>query len=326
MKRIIIISAAIMTLCSCEHDIARKMDFNITLNPQNTYYAGEPVRFDFDGEIDNLIVYTGDESHEYRYKDRTHVEAVIEEMTLNLKLKGRYGRGNSAMDIWISNTFPGLKGNDAKSDKETIAALTASEDAMTSAGWEKIEWVEEHDVWKTITMPLDQTKYADGISLAFHWSNLDCSKTQGTYYINGNLLVKNDVTDDEEINLKEMGLVTFMTNDAYSDPYLNNKNNGYMNTNKSDGHLVCQGVSGNVLEYEIDGWAFTTPKSFKGLTVEVESDTPHYVKTVEDKLSGYEYTWDKSGTYEVTFIGSNSSYQSHEDFIKKITVTIIDKF
>ena len=114
MKRLIIILTAIFALCSCEHDIARKMDFNIILNPENTYYTGEPVKFDFKGEIDNLILYVG--------------------------------------------------------------------------------------------------------------------------------------------------------------------------------------------------------------------ETPHYIKTVEEKLSGYEYTWDKSGTYEVTFIGSNSNYQSHEDFIKKITVTIIDKF
>ena len=327
MRRLTIILAAITGLCSCEHDIARKMDFNITLNPENTYLVGEPVKFDFHGDIDNLIVYTGESGHNYQHKDRTHVEAVLKELTLNLKIKGRYGRGNSVLDIWISNSFPGLKGNDAEADRDVVAAMPESAEAMAAAGWEKIEWVEEHDIWKSMELKLDPVKYAEGVCLAFHWLNFDESKTQGTYWINGELLVKNDVTEDKKITLKDMGLVTFMMNDEYEgNPYLTNKGNGYMNTNKSDGHLVCQGVSGNIYNYAIDGWAFTTPESFKGLKVEVDRDTPHYVKTVEDKLSSYTYTWDKSGTYEVTFVGSNSNYQSHEDFFKKITVNIIDKF
>ena len=46
-------------MASCQHDVIYKADYNVTLDPANTFYAGDPVKFNFDGEVDNLLFYSG---------------------------------------------------------------------------------------------------------------------------------------------------------------------------------------------------------------------------------------------------------------------------
>lgn len=46
-------------LCSCDRIVSIDSDFNITLDKDNVYVAGEPVRFNIHGNIDNLVFYDG---------------------------------------------------------------------------------------------------------------------------------------------------------------------------------------------------------------------------------------------------------------------------
>ena len=74
-------------------------DFNVTLDADNTYYVGEPVRFNFEGEVDNVIFYSGETGSQYKYKDRYTVPAEeVLAANLNMSFQARYGLAD-AMQI-----------------------------------------------------------------------------------------------------------------------------------------------------------------------------------------------------------------------------------
>ena len=43
-------------------------------------------------------------------------------------------------------------------------------------------------------------------------------------------------------------------------------------------------------------------------------------------MDSYEYVWNEPGTYEVAFVVTNSNYAGSYETVKKMTVTIIDKY
>ena len=52
-------------MASCQQDVVYEVDYNITLDPANTYYAGDPVKFNIDGDVDNLLFYSGETGSQY---------------------------------------------------------------------------------------------------------------------------------------------------------------------------------------------------------------------------------------------------------------------
>ena len=55
---------------SCENPDYVPAEYNVRLNEANSYRVGEPVRFDITGNVDNLLFYSGETGHEYKYYNR----------------------------------------------------------------------------------------------------------------------------------------------------------------------------------------------------------------------------------------------------------------
>ena len=74
----------------------------MVLDAGNTYYAGEPVKFNITGEIDNLVFYSGENGHRYEYRNRFEVplENVVN-ATLHMDFQARNGAAN-ALEIYLS--------------------------------------------------------------------------------------------------------------------------------------------------------------------------------------------------------------------------------
>ena len=70
-------------MASCQQDVVYEVDYNITLDPANTYYAGDPVKFNIDGDVDNLLFYSGETGSQYIYKDRYEVPLEEAEQKIN---------------------------------------------------------------------------------------------------------------------------------------------------------------------------------------------------------------------------------------------------
>lgn len=71
MNRIVLYITAAMIMTACSHDIVRETDFNVTLAPENTYVAGEPVSFLIGGEVDYLLFFSGEEGCVYGQEGNT---------------------------------------------------------------------------------------------------------------------------------------------------------------------------------------------------------------------------------------------------------------
>ena len=48
---------------SCKHEVVYDIDYSISLDKSNTYEVGKPVRFNFSGEVDNIVFYSGETGH-----------------------------------------------------------------------------------------------------------------------------------------------------------------------------------------------------------------------------------------------------------------------
>lgn len=305
-----------MVFCACQHDIVRVTDFNVTLDGANTYYAGEPVRFNFSGEVDNVIFYSGETGSQYKYKDRFTVPAEdVKSVNLDMSFQARYGKAD-AMEIWVSKSFEGLNGEDGAADRAAIKAMV--EGGMQ--GWTKLDYQEGAST-KWTEQQFDLSEYVENFTIAFHWCPTDITATQRTYWINGSLSLELAGTDPTLMDITELGFVTVMMNEEIEDPYHKNAGNGsIVLNNPKTASLIFQGVGANALEYALDGWAISTPAPLN----RVANDKAVVIKNLQNYMDTYEYVWNEPGTYNVTFVGTNSNYMNATQEVKEMTITILE--
>ena len=307
-----------MAFCACQHDIVRETDFNVTLDAENTYVVGEPVRFNFTGEVDNVIFYSGETGSQYKYKDRYTVPAEdVLAANLDMDFQARYGLAG-ALEIWVSSSFEGLNGEDGAADRATIKTMVDG----GMQGWTKLNYQEGAST-KWTEQAFDLSEYVENFCIAFHWCPPQYDQTQRTYWINGKLSLDLAGTDPTVMDISELAFTTVMMNEQIEDPYKKNAGNGsIILNNPNTGALIFQGVGGNALTYCLDGWAISKPAPLN----RVANDKAVVIKNLQNYMQTYEYVWEKPGTYEVVFVGTNSDYLSATSEVKTITLNIIDKF
>ena len=326
MKNISIFSAVLLLLCSCEHNLAQDAYFNVTLSSENTYRAGEPVVFEFRGDIDNILFYSGELGFEYQFRERYSVPVEsVRSAFLNLEYQARYGSPD-AMEVWISSEFKGLSGNDGEADRKTIAQMASDMKEWTRLNYAEgssTEWTEQSYAL------IDSLAAKQNITLAFHWNPKfyrddanDKYLAQRTYWINGNISFDIEGVNAVPVDLSEISFTTVMMNEEVLDPYYKNSGNGSIVLNSSNADLIFQGVGErDMLNYAIDAWAISAPIDLNS----VANDQGIVIKNQQNYLENYSYTYEKPGTYVVTFVGSNSNYMSSTSEVKEITLTILEK-
>ena len=310
--------SGVLLMASCQHDVVYEADYNVTLDPANTYYAGDPVKFVFTGDVDNLVFYSGETGSQYVYRDRYEVplEDVIS-ADLHLDFQARYGDAG-ALEVYVSKDFAGINGNDAP-DADRDAVRSMVEAGMP--GWVKLTYQEgASEKWTAQDFPV--TEYLENFCLAFHWCPQAFDKTQRTYWINGSITLEMAGTEPSTMTLSDLGFKSLMMNEEV-DAYKKNSGNGSIRFDnaKNAGEICFQGVGANALPYAIDGWVFTTPRPLN----KVANDKGTVIKNLQNYLREYEYTWTNPGTYKVTFVGRNENYASSSEEIHDFTITILEK-
>ena len=303
-------------MASCQHDVIYEADYNVTLDKENTYYVGEPVKFNITGEVDNLLFYSGETGHQYRYAQR--YEVPLEEVktaSLHFDIQARYGLAG-ALEIYVSKDFKGLNGSDGEADRATIKEMVENE----MPGWTKLEYKEgASTVWSAHDFTMNE--YLDNLCIALHWCPSRFDQTQRTYWINGNISIEMDGVEPMMMNLVDMGLTSVMMNEELT-PYHKNSSDGSIRFDNSKTAQIClQGIGANKLKYCLDGWVFTTPAPLN----KVSNDKGIVIKNLQNYLHSYEYIWTEPGTYTVTFVGRNENYAASSEEVIEYTVNIIDK-
>lgn len=305
-----------------QNDILYDADYNVTLDPSNTYYAGEPVIFNFTGNIDNILFYSGEAGSEYQYRDRYTVPVDnIEAAYLTLDILPQYGSVNGGLDVYYSDTFNGLEGDDADADKTTLSSM--SED-MSAAGWTQIAVWDADNPEKAstpVSKTVDVSDVKENFTLAFHWrpTSLQQTNVQRTYNVNGTLSVVTKDYGTIETDLSEFVFTTVMMNEEFSDPYINSNGNGTIRFDDSTYDIKFQGVAADVLSYDLDGWCVSVAMDFNS----IPNDKGTVIKNMQNYLTSYSYTFEEPGTYTVTFIGRNYNYVGLSEQVRQLTVTIL---
>lgn len=334
MKRYIIslLLLAPLFFTACEHDnIYKPIDFNVLLSESNTYQVGEPVTFNFEGNADYIVFYSGEVGHEYQYRNRTFVDAEnILGCEFTIQLNGR--SGTRCMTAYVTNTFEGLNGEDEAADKALIESLIDENGDLR--GWEKIELndPEKNTVWETTQ--LDVSKYADNFCVALHWNPQSIETTQRNYWVNANVEVEFEGYDPQVIYSPRLNFIPFSMNDEKEgERYILTKENGVNGTMRYTGNtglntteFVLTGSKAyspddeKTLPYAIDAWVISTPTALNL----IDPDKGVSIKTITEPLNPYTYTFDKPGTYTVTFVATSGNYEGQSSDIKEFTVTIVE--
>lgn len=312
----IILCVASVLLAGCTHtDAYKKVDYNVTLHPDNTYRAGDAVKFNISGEVDNILFYSGETEHQYKYRNRYEVPIdEVESATLQCEFFAQYGNGG-AMEIYVSNSFDGLSGEDGEADRAKVKEM--KEGGMQ--GWTKLDYQEGASA-KWTYQDFDLSAYVDNFAIAFHWCPETGTATQRTYWINADLSLALAGAAPSVMNIRDFSLITVMLNEEL-DPYHKNSGNGSIRFDHSGGNLVFQGVGANALPYALDGWVFTQPKALNN----VANDKGSVIKNMQNYMTEYEYVYNEPGTYKAVFVGSNTNYVGSSEEVHEITVTILER-
>ncbi len=317
-----IVLSILPLLVSCvQQDIVGDVDFTVTLDSENVFRVGEPVRFVFTGDADYIVFFSGESGHEFKYKDRTSIPLEdIETIDMNLQIMTKWGISN-CFDIFVTDQFNGLKNNDVEADRKYVRDLVRS----GMDGWVNIGYTEgEQATWSTMTK--DLLPYAKDFSLAFHWhpERLGGLKSQGSYFVNGEIEMKSKSGLRHVTSLKDLSFDTIMVNEQ--DPgYLRNVRGDTTSIATmcfTDSHydLKFEGCSSAYLPYNLEGWAISRPIELNA----VSADTGQQIKNMMNPILSFTYTYDKPGTYEAVFHGTNDNYQGSKSKSASIKVIVID--
>ena len=315
MKKIVAL-LPLLAFCACADDIYVPASYNVRLDTSNTYVAGNSVKFLFDGQVDNILFYSGETGSRFEYKDRTSVPMEqVNSAVLNLRMQARYGYAGG-MDIYITDSFDGLSGRDGAADRATLQSLVDG----SMKGWTKLDYVDGGStVWTEHAF--DLSRYLSNFALAFHWHPLrDGKSAQRTYWASGNITLDLEGAEPQSMSITDLNMVSVMMNTEIADPYRINAGNGSIIFNKpTTADIIFQGAGATALDYALDGWVISTPAPLN----KVPSDKGQVIKNMQNYMSSYSYTYDKPGTYTATFVGVNSNYRGSGKVVKEIKINIL---
>ncbi|MCM1178092.1 MAG: DUF5017 domain-containing protein [Clostridium sp.] len=322
MKRISIIALVALAV-ACSQGLDRKVEWTVSVDPSGSFYAGEPVNFLFGNpQVDNILFFSGENGHKWENRNRTSVPAEqIRSAVLDCDFLARYG-ADKGLDIYISNTFEGLDGNDGEADRKLMQSLEAQKDADGNIpGWTKLDYKEgANGSWTH--QSFDMADFIDNFCIAIHWHpRASGSSAQRSYGVTGNILIDVEGEGISRINICDLDMLTVMTNNEIADPYVKNSGNGTVNFNNSTADIWFQGVAFGELPYQLDGWAVSTPRALN----KVEPDAGTVVKNLQNMMTSYEYTYDEPGNYAATFCGVNANYLYTDMDVQQVKVFVLQK-
>ena len=274
-------------LAGCTSEFKQEVDFKVSLSPLNTFVAGEPVRFDIEGTVDNLLFYSGEVGSRYEFRQRDTVDvSCVERAVLELSITPVYGTvEDAALSVWVTDSKDAvaLSGTDFKADSVAIDKMYVK-DGMDA--WTRIDFEEEQS-GKTIKLSKDITGFSDNFSLAIHWNPTVDPKTstQKTYYIDG--VIRREVRDAvaEDMSLLDLSPVGIIVSDgdenpANDKPYLRT-GSGSIGFNMTEGQWVFQGIAKNEDKTSCyDGWIITPATALNN----VKGDQGVVIKNIQNTL------------------------------------------
>ncbi|HEX6428343.1 MAG TPA: DUF5017 domain-containing protein [Niastella sp.] len=284
-----------LTICfaiiSCtKRDRVAAPDFDVYTN-STTYKVSDTINFEFTGNPQNIVFWSGMPGNVYEYKDRLYTTG--NKLLMKFNTYQQFGIRNN-LSVLVSNDFNELY-DTTNVKKATWTDITNR--AVLSSGADQ-----------TQSGTLDMSEFTNGnksVTLAFRYIT--------TSLISQNRWVVRTFNAD---NQAADGTITPMATMATAGWKAIDFKNPAAVWSITSAQLLLQG-SANALD---DDWVLT--KSFNPTAV--TPDKGIAIKNITVNLSKYAAAgvYTKPGTYKAVFEATNGSYENVERVMKEITLTI----
>lgn len=302
---------------ACDNNSIDDLDFNLSLdNPQGTYKVGEPVTFNFYGDPDYLLFYSGEFGKKYANRNRTTVaEVEALSLTYNMELRWATKRFREGFRVLISDDFNGIM------DEENINKANWS----NMDGQLQVPVIEETDYErykdKTITnIQVDLSEYKNKIfylAVEYNLPALNEEEIEGKFVhpdiyfypklnqtIDGNLVQKTSPKADFGFNFLKI-----KSNDVSTD--------NPTATAVDDEKVSINGRKGKNGTHV---WAISQAIDAR----KVSCDEATSLKTYSAALPSYTHIYSKPGEYTATFIARNANAWNCTEQVKEVKVTVVE--
>lgn len=333
--------AAVLLFVGCDQsDISAPVVFDATLDPSNVYEVGQPIRFNFTGNAENITFFSGEVGHQYRFKDRYEVpveDVISARLVMNVLVQYSYAFApGSAMELYKSNTYDGaVTGTDFQADSLYARKILAE----GLKDWKLIDTIPNAQLnnspsrqmyWAEKEFTIEPEEVTNlSFFVWFHPKSRNLS-IRKKVFMAGDIYVEMKDVPTQKYNFRTLDWKHFFmaSNPLVIDPYAVTTwsvyTGGVLFDFAQKSEIVFQGgcystASGDVYECEIA--AFTSPVSLNG----VNPDTGFNVKNLMEHKTFYDYKFSKPGTYTVTFEATNASHLGMSRTSKSLEVTIKDK-
>lgn len=306
MKKLFLISIIALGLSGCNKKEAVDLKFDVA-PAKTSYNVNDTVTFKISGNPDQITFYSGEEGHQYIYKDRLFAES--DEVTLEFASHKRYGTLTAQpnpISLFASQKYNGDKTTFSESDWTDISsAFTFSplDNAENYTASGIVNLLELSNIGFTV----DKAK---PIYFAFKYLGLNNASAQPRVYIN-KFDINTKTTEGKiipVITLASAGWSTLLIGDSAVNWIID----GGSNTSR----LRNQGAGANKPGNE--AWVMT--KGF--FLTSAIPDAGIALKNMSTRINEYSYVYTEPGTYKITFVASNENVYGGGKVIKEFNVVV----
>lgn len=308
MKRSFYIASLLVLaiLISCEKKEAIPLNLEVH-TAKNSYKVGEQVLFHISGNPDQLTFFSGEEGHKYIYRERT--KAIPQAVTLEFASNRRYGtdaQQPNSLRLLVSQQFAGVYQPDAIKESDwtditaafTLSGIQANDATYVSSGQVDLSKL------STLGFNLDANAF---IYFAFKYRGTTGS-TQPRWWINQFSL-------NTETTAGVILPIANLQTAAWTSIGLENSPVPWL---LSSAGLRFQGGGATIGSNQV--WAISKPLDLTSVT----PDKGVALKNMSTRIDTYAYTFTAPGTYEITFVGSNSNVYGAHPAIKTVTLEVTE--
>ncbi len=284
-----VIGSLLIFFSSCSKDEAKRPSFNVSTSSL-TYKVGDEIKFDFEGNPDNITFYSGEEGQKYEFRNRTSVP----------------GKLQIQFTSWVDR---GVRKNLAlKVTTDIIGEVDFN--AVVAAKWDDIssEAIFSTGTDNTPSGIIDLSEYSDRgkpVTIAFVYTDVKTAAQQNRWVIrsfNASSVRENSVTP-----------LAVMADGGWVG--INFKNPAAVWTITAAQLLMYGGAAGSE---DNEDWVVS-----KQLDPNfIKSDVGLAIKNISAPRTDFIYKYQKEGVYKVSFLASNRKGESFKETLQEFTITI----
>ncbi|WP_161603037.1 DUF5017 domain-containing protein [Pedobacter arcticus] len=308
MKRYLVAIGILFAISACKDSYEVNTPVFSVSTAQNVYAVGEKIKFNIEGSPDMINFYSGANGNDYTFYNKER----IYDMTPSLSFRAAKYSGNNedCAELYYTTEFnEDYSYNNVKSvnwikisSRFNIPSIVGTSASFSDGGNSNISDLIE-----------------EGKPIYFAWYCKTNAGSERTRFQVMNFNVNGEVLSDSDLSgvLYSQSQLGFKW--ALNDEAANQVSNVPAITNSL---VYWDGIFNNSLGLLKEGYAVSGPVTIPE-QINLGLDKPKVIKSIQtENMKEYYYTFDKAGTYEVTFVGYNINFKGKKEAVKTIKLVI----